>query len=344
MQTTTIPVRASGRPVRDNKLFRRIIVPLDGTPTSERALPYVQYLAGWFSSDVTLLHVLFRPQRPQSGPDSVVYPDILHDRAHSLATAYLSEVARELIESGLRPRTVVVSGDTVKVIAAHTPQGAYELTALGANARSAFSRFWRESVVDGLLASSRVPLFLINARLNRAKYSVPPAPRGLLVAMDGSSVSRRSIPYAIGMARLASLEVVLLHVIKAGPNVRKGPAADGPNGRAEGVSSDESAALRRLELAAHRFRDAGVTVRTEVRHGPPADTIVEVQNELGGYIAMVASRVRLGWRRALLGSVVDRVLRLAADPVLVIPTRGPSTDSVSFDGTGVSSEDAQGAG
>ena len=333
MQTTTIPARAR-RPPGDDALFRRIIVPLDGTSTAERVLPYVQYLARSFRSDVTLLHVLFRPQRPQSGPDSVVYPDILHDRAHSLATAYLSEVGRELIESGLSPRTVVVSGETVKVIAAHTPQGGFELTALGINARSAFSRFWRESVVDGLLPSSRVPLFLVNARLNRAKYSVPPPPRGLLVAVDGSTVSRSSIPYAIGFARAARLEVVLLHVLKSAGPRRNGAVMAGRNGAAPEVPSDEAAALRRLELAAHRFRDAEIAVRVEVRRGPPADTIVEVQNELGGYVAVIAARFRRGWRRALLGSVVDRVLHLAADPLLVIPPSGLSSESASFDGIG----------
>lgn len=323
MQTTTIPARSS-RSVREDRLFRRIIVPLDGTPTAERVLPYVQYLARWLHSDVTLLHVLFRPHRPQSGLDTVVYPDILHDRAHSLATAYLSEVARELVESGLSPRTVVVSGEPVKVIAAHTPQGAYELTALCTNDRSALSRFWRASAVDGLLASSRVPLFLINARLNRAKYTVPPPPRGLLVAIDGSSASRRSIPYAVDVARAGGLEVTLLHVLKS-KRRRKGdtPPASG-NGQVREMPSDEASVWRRLEIASHRFKEAGVVVRTAVRGGHPADTIVEAQNELGGCVAVIASRVRRGWRRALFGSVVDRVLHLTADPVLVIPPRGSS--------------------
>jgi nucleotide-binding universal stress UspA family protein len=340
MQTTTIPLRAR-RPARDERLYRRIIVPLDGTPTAERVLPYVQHLARWFRSDVTLLHVLFRPQRPQSGPDSVVYPDILHDRAHSLATAYLSEIARELIEAGLSPRTVVVSGDTVKVIAAHTPHGANELTALGANARSVFSRMWRESVVDGLLESSHVPLFLVNAKLNRAKYGIPPAPRGLLVAIDGSSVSRRSIPYAVGMARAGGLEVTLLHVLKSRRKQRGITTDADRNGQAHELPADEAGALRRLELAAHRFRDAGIVVRTYVRHGPAAETIVEVQNELGGYVAMIAARARRGLRRAILGSVVDRVLRLAADPVVVIPARGPARERVSFDGTGQAAAEPQ---
>jgi nucleotide-binding universal stress UspA family protein len=323
----TIPARSS-RPVREDRLFRRIIVPLDGTPTAERILPYVQYLARWFHSDVTLLHVLFRPHRPQSGPDTVVYPDILHDRAHSLATAYLSEVARELVESGLSPRTVVVSGEPVKVIAAHTPQGAYELTALCTNDRSALSRFWRESAVGGLLASSRVPLLLVNARLNRAKYNVPPAPRSLLVAIDGSSVSRRSIPYVIDVARAGGLGVTLLHVLRSR--------------RRHNIPSDEASVRRRLEIAAHRFKEAGVAVVTDVRRGPPADTIVDVQNELGGCVAVIASRVRRGWRRALLGSVVDRVLHLAADPVLVIPPGGASrhdgTSPAAVDGTGAAQE------
>jgi nucleotide-binding universal stress UspA family protein len=321
MQTTS-PSR-SRRPAGDDRLFRRIIVPLDGTSTAERVLPYVQYLSTWLRSDVTLLHVLFRPQRPQSGPDTVLYPDTLHDRAHSLATAYLSEVARELTEAGVSPRTVVVSGDTVRVIAAHTPEGSSELTALGTNARGLLSRLWRESIVDGLLVSSTVPLFMVNARLNQARYGLPPAPRGLLVAVDGSNAWRRAVPYALSLARAAALDVVLLQVLRSTRRVRTERELASSNGQGEVLPLDERAALRRLEIAARRFEEAGVPVRKEIRHGRPGETIVEVQRELGGYVAVVSSRVRRGWRRLLFGSVTDRVLQLAADPVLVVPARGP---------------------
>jgi nucleotide-binding universal stress UspA family protein len=321
MQTTS--ASRSRRPAGDDRLLRRIIVPLDGTSTAERVLPYVQYLAKWLGSDVTLLHVLFRPQRPQTGPDTVLYPDTLHDRAHSLATAYLSEVSRELTEAGVSPRTVVVSGDTVRVIAAHTPEGSSELTALGTNDRGLFSRIWRESIVDGLLLSSRVPLFMVNARLNQARYGLPPAPRGLLVAIDGSNAWRRAVPYALSLARAGELDVVLLQVLRSKRRARSAREIATRNGQGEGLPPDEGAALRRLEIAARRFEEAGVRVRREIRHGRPGETIVEVQRELGGYVAVVASRVRRGWRRLLFGSVIDRVLHLAADPVLVVPARGP---------------------
>jgi len=314
MQSTTQAAR-SGRRSDADRQVRRVVVPLDGTENAERVLPYVQFLARWYRADVTLLHVLFRPQRPQSGPDSIIYPDSLHDRAHSLATEYLAEVARKLMETGLNPRTVVVSGDPVRVIAAHATHDAFELTAMGTNARSLLSRMWRESVFEKLLATSKVPLFVVNARQNRARYEVPTEPRGLLVVLDGTGVARRSIPYAIGLARAGSLRVTLLHVVKS----RRSPPGAGNASAAQQV---QESVARRLEAAATQFKAAGLSVTIEIRFGPPADTIVQVQNELGGYIAVIASRVRRGWRRTVFGSVLDRAIRSSPDPLLVVPVRG----------------------
>lgn len=317
MQSTAQTPR-NGRRSNADRQIRRIVVPLDGTDNAERVLPYVQFLSRWFRADVTLLHVLFRAQRPQSGPDSIVYPDSLHDRAHSLATEYLAEIGRKLAETGLSPRTVVVAGDPVRVIAAHATHDLFELTAMGTNARSLLSRMWRESVFERLLASSRVPLFVVNARLNRDRYNVPSEPRGLLVALDGTGVARRSIPYAISLARAGSLRVTLLHVVRS----RRGPIRTASAGNGGPAGQVQDVVARRLEAVAAQFKAAGVAVTTEIRYGPPAHTIVEVQNELGGHIAVIASRVRRGWRRTVFGSVLDRVIRTASDPLLVVPVRG----------------------
>lgn len=327
MQTRATGLRASSRQ-RPPGPFRRIIVPLDGTPIAERALPYVQYMASWFNADVTLLHVLFRPQRPQTGNDSVVYPDTLHDRGHSLATAYLAEVARELTEAGLATRTVVVAGDTVKVITAHAAHGAFQLIAMGRNARPLLSRLWQESITERLTAESRVPLLIVNSRLNREKYDVPPKPRGLVVALDGSGTARRAIPYALSLAAAGSLSVTLLHVARGKRRANQESAAASAE-RANGTGSSG----RRLEILAHRFQDVGIPVRTMVRYGPPARTIVNVQDELRDQIVVIAARSRRGLRRTFLRGVVDRVIQEAADPVIVVPVRGwRQRDPFSIDG------------
>ncbi|MBI4306513.1 MAG: universal stress protein [Chloroflexi bacterium] len=325
MQPTGLRAAPQQRPP---ERFRRIIVPLDGTPVAERVLPYVQYLASWSNADVTILHVLFRPQRPQAGNDTVVYPDTLHDRGHSLATAYLAEVARELTEAGLATRTVVVAGDTIKVITTHAAHGAFQLIAMGTNARPLLSRLWRESITERLTAESRVPLLIVNARLNRQKYEIPPKPRGLVIALDGSGTARRAIPYALSLAAAGSLSVTLLHVIKGKRRKQN-----------ERVTPDDhrdrnGATGRRLEILSRRFLDLGIPVQTMVRYGPPAETIVDVQHELKDHIVVLAARSRRGLRRTLLGGVVDRVVQYAADPVLVVPVRGwRQRDPFSIDGT-----------
>ena len=59
-------------------------------------------------------------------------------------------------------------------------------------------------------------------------------------------------------------------------------------------------------------------VQPIVRSGDPGEVITEVARELGCDLIVMPSRGRRGVSRILLGSVAERVLRLARCPVLVI--------------------------
>ena len=79
-----------------------------------------------------------------------------------------------------------------------------------------------------------------------------------------------------------------------------------------------------LEEAARPLRSAGLSVRTVVREGWPADVIAYRGTELGSSLIVMATHGRTGVARLLLGSVALEVVRRSPLPVMLIrPTEPP---------------------
>jgi hypothetical protein len=86
------------------------------------------------------------------------------------------------------------------------------------------------------------------------------------------------------------------------------------------IEEDEA----RAEHARGALRDRLVSsgaghARVHVVHGDPASRIVDLASEIGAGLIIVPSHSRTGVRRALLGSVAERVARFARCPVLIVP-------------------------
>ena len=78
---------------------------------------------------------------------------------------------------------------------------------------------------------------------------------------------------------------------------------------------------RAVARAADRATGTDVTVETEVRTGTPHQVIVEYADEIDADVIVMGTHGRSGLERYLLGSVTERVLRLADQPVLAVKIR-----------------------
>ena len=74
-----------------------------------------------------------------------------------------------------------------------------------------------------------------------------------------------------------------------------------------------------LDSAADGLRGKGLDVRTDVLEGPTVRTLVEYGRQKPGPIVVMATHGRTGFRRLLLGSVTEAVVRSSIAPVLVVP-------------------------
>lgn len=86
---------------------------------------------------------------------------------------------------------------------------------------------------------------------------------------------------------------------------------------------DEQSERNRMEHAKQSIQETLTKLdfegaQLEVRIGNASDTIAEMAEEIGAGLIVIPSHGRTGVKRLLLGSVTERVVRLAHCPVLVL--------------------------
>lgn len=142
----------------------------------------------------------------------------------------------------------------------------------------------------------------------------------VIVPTDFSSGSEEALTVAVRLASAAGSELVLVHVLVEAPRFSEGPFA---GSRTRDVhEAARRWAEARLEEWAAKARAAGVPARTALRTGIPFREIVDAAADERADLVVMGTHGRGGINRALLGSVADRVIRLAPCPVLTV--REPS--------------------
>lgn len=141
----------------------------------------------------------------------------------------------------------------------------------------------------------------------------------ILVATDGSDDASAAVTNAISLAR--ALEIPLYGVTVVETRTAYDTGIVDPEEAEERLRDQARDSLDELERAAS---EAGVSITTAVRSGPPHEEILAYADEHDIGLLVVGSRGRSSFRRALLGSTVDGVVRLSDRPVLVVDDEGAS--------------------
>jgi nucleotide-binding universal stress UspA family protein len=136
----------------------------------------------------------------------------------------------------------------------------------------------------------------------------------ILCAIDRSPSSLQAFGYAIALARWQSARLNLLEVVEEAPlpGVTRAPKSDGvPNETRTALERD----LRRA-LTARRASD--VKVEISLRKGTAVQEILAQAKTSRADLIVIGSHGRGGVQRLVLGSVAEKVLRLATCPVLTV--------------------------
>jgi universal stress protein A len=145
-------------------MFKRILVPLDGSKLAEKALPYAGVLAQKFEAELILVRVLQLTPEIVGGPRSMVFHQEAVEDRHE-AEGYLRDRVSQLRELHLLPaRTVILENPSVAAAMIDLAcQEKVDLIVMSTHGRSGLSRLVHGSVAGKVLEQAPCPVFLVKA-------------------------------------------------------------------------------------------------------------------------------------------------------------------------------------
>jgi universal stress protein A len=144
-----------------------------------------------------------------------------------------------------------------------------------------------------------------------------------LVPIDFSTYSEQTLTYAMTLATKLQARLTLLHVIYELSVVMGDMASALP---AAYLQELETEVRRGLEECLKRVHDVGLEADMLIVHGVPFQRIIDVAREQKVDLIIMGTYGRTGLSHVLMGSVAEKVVRLA--PCSVLVTRGASGTAV----------------
>jgi len=308
-------------------MFKRILVPLDGSSESERAIPLAAAVASRYGAAVTLTEVVGSGAMVEL--EEVVFADsgVLPAEYSSQAVQeqgidYLNSVAVDLRRGGLAQVEVVLCrGDTGSEI--QRLAGDADLVVMATHGRSGLARLLLGSMAMNTVRQVTTPVLLVNGHLTEleATYSF----KRLLVPLDRSRLAESALPLAVSVAQQLGAELVLLELEPQGIEASVYIAHHvGQNGASEdevyllGPDAEVLPAYIYLEDIADRYLPVDLHYTLVAGEGQSANHISQVAQERGCDLIVMATHGQAGINRLLHGSVTEQVLTSSPVPVLVL--------------------------
>lgn len=263
-------------------MFKKILLPLDGSKTAEQALSWAKQYAGRDKAQVVLLQVLHAEYPLEGRPFRAGSDD---------ARAYLQGIERELNYAGIPAKVLLRNEPVSRSIVETARRESCDLILMTSRGASKVVRWLIGGVAQQVMRLSPIPVLIVRG-------TIPPAharPRRILVPQDGSANARAILPWAGALARFHRSPLVLLHV------------------RTETDLSTGIGRVLARQQALLRARRIRASILFE--KGDPAEGILKSLR--AGDLLALTTHGRGGFKRLLLGSVAEKVVYQAPGPVVI---------------------------
>jgi nucleotide-binding universal stress UspA family protein len=289
-------------------MWKKILVPLDGSDLAELALPYAEELANAFKSEIILLHV--------SDP-----ADTHHRHMHEL---YVKEVADRIRERIRKVSPVVVSGKAADEIISYAEKNDVGLIIMTSHGRSGIMSWATGSIASKLLQATAVPMLLVRAVKPGRKVQRPVLLNRILLPLDGSEAGEAAVGY-VGelMSRLES-DVILFGVVSSGQHIRTVGGLDYISYPEEQLAMFKKEAEEYLDGVYRKLKRRKGTVKVTIKVGADdiGQEIFKFAEEKRVNLIAISSHGHSGIEKWVFGSIANKVVQESKAPVLVIKALG----------------------
>ena len=281
---------------------KRIMVPVDFSEPSKKAVNYGLSLASEFESRLLLAHI-------------APFDSGLYDKAKAQLLRLIPAGWRERLDFEI----VVKAGDIREELLATVEEKEIDLVVMGSRGRSYFERMILGSVTERLLRKLHVPILTVSHLDPEREIHTPgPVPLHRIVyATDLSEASEAGLEFSIRLAHGLDAHLTVVHVVQAVDIALHGmeTASFMPDYAAEARVQ----ATERLSKLVALVSDGSVPITTVVAEGVPYGAINRISEQNHADLIVINLQGKGMLERALLGTTAERVIRTAHVPVLSLP-------------------------
>ena len=144
-------------------MYRKILVPLDGSKVAEGVLPHAKDLAYSQGAELILLTVGANPAMDFAFSDPGLARSAITEQEER-SQKYISEVEDQLKAAGFRTSTVLRVGSVAETILGVAEELGVDCIAMSTHGRTGPARWLLGSIADRVVHNSKVPVLLIRAQ------------------------------------------------------------------------------------------------------------------------------------------------------------------------------------
>ncbi|MEM8993269.1 MAG: universal stress protein [Acidobacteriota bacterium] len=302
--------------------IQKILMPTDFSECSKAAFDHALFLAQKYGAELHLFHAVELNGRAAKDFEAA-YPSFeeISSRLDAIARSEMGKLIDRSSGDVLHIREVERSTIAAAPSIVHyAKRQDVDLIVMGTHGLRGFRRWLLGSVTEEVLRTAPCPVLTI--RDDEAAKGLRTLDR-ILVPFDFSPDAQRSLEVAKVLAGDYGGSLDVAHI--TAPLIAAGGVIGAPiAGTAYPDLSEQI--MAQLELVT-RDEESELTLDTHVLVGPVAWRLVELAEEKGARLIVIATRGLGGVQGFLLGGVTERVVRSAPCPVLVLRHGSDAADT-----------------
>jgi nucleotide-binding universal stress UspA family protein len=310
--------------LKEAVMFKKILVPLDGSQLATNALSPALALAKSADGLVLLLRVPVYQKQTLPAQVTAVYnrlrPPEEKEWVQQRVERYLRSVRQMALGQEIEFETLVIDGDPAGVIVDTAESQDVDLIIMSTHGRGGLVRWWLGSVTEKVLRATARPILIVSS---------DELPTRTLVTLDGSTAAEAALEPARYLAGTLGTPLYLLRVLEPlemaedDPDISSKEAAD-LNNQVEAARQEEAVAY--LAAIKERLAEGEVAVETAVVAGPPAPAILDYIEKQQIDLVVMSSHGQSAEARWAYGSVTEKVIHAAERAVLVVRPSTPAAN------------------
>ena len=246
--------------IESRHVVKEIVVPVDGTTHSQNSLMIAHKVAE------SIIATVFPVQVIKNEDDETV------QGAEAVSISSRESVAKTIVQFA-------------------------DLIVMGTRALTGPQSLTSRSVTAGVIQNADCPVLVIPS-----KWEIPEKitrPERMMVALDGSKSSERSLSFAVNIAKNFDTQITLLHVPKTTADI-----------------ASKTAYLKGIQSF---LQSQGISSSVLVEGIDPVESIPAIAKDLEIDLLFLTTRGLSGFSKMLVGSITDNVIRNVDIPTVVVP-------------------------